>query len=437
VESDDRLTRVSLPGRFESVRLLGRGGMGAVFLAWDPVLCRHVAVKILAQELAGHPVMRERFAREAALAGRLGTHPNIVAAYEAGEWQGRPYVVFEYMPGGSLADTLREYGAPLRAQAMEWLAQAADALDFAHAERVVHRDVKPANLLLDAAGNINVADFGVSRHDGETTLTAHGEVVGTAGYLAPEQLDDRGATAASDRFALGVVAHQLVTGKLPAAPRLELQPPVEAVFDRALADEPDRRYSTAAAFVEALRKAAAADPEPTAVARTRTRLLPPRTTPGVRPAPAPARHRQRPRSWRVAAFLLAALVVAVPATAGGVFLGWRYARPQSMVASQAREIVTRCAVQPFGADANLVVSGVGAVRFCRSQAETLSTQSVAWSYRDNTTLQAPDSGDPAGLTRICGLSRGKLVAAVYDDLGRRIGTDLCHTYAASGWAVRT
>jgi serine/threonine protein kinase len=413
--------------------------MGAVFLAWDPVLCRHVAVKILAQELAGDAVMRERFAREAALAGRLGAHPHIVTAHEAGEWQQRPYVVFEYMPGGSLADQLREHGAPPRAQAMQWLAQAADALDYAHAEKVVHRDVKPANLLLDAAGNINVADFGVSRHDGQTTLTAQGEVVGTAGYLAPEQLDDRGATAASDRFALGVVGYQLLTGKLPAATRVELDSPVETVFDRALADEPDRRYPTASAFVEALGAVDAADPAPTMVARTRTRLLPPRTTPGVRPAPAPAsaRHKQRSRAARAAVFLAVALVVAVPATAGGVFLGRKYARTQPVAALQPHEIVTRCAVQPFGADANLVVSGVGAIRFCRSQAQTLSTQSDAWSYRDNTTLQAPDSGNPTGLTRICGLARGGLVASVYDDLGRRIGTDLCHTYAASGWAVRT
>jgi serine/threonine-protein kinase len=413
--------------------------MGAVFLAWDPVLCRHVAVKILAQELAGDAVMRERFAREAALAGRLGAHPHIVTAHEAGEWQQRPYVVFEYMPGGSLADQLREHGAPPRAQAMKWLAQAADALDYAHAEKVVHRDVKPANLLLDAAGNINVADFGVSRHDGQTTLTAQGEVVGTAGYLAPEQLDDRGATAASDRFALGVVGYQLLTGKLPAATRVELDSPVETVFDRALADEPDRRYPTASAFVEALGAVDAADPAPTMVARTRTRLLPPRTTPGVRPAPAPAsaRHKQRSRAARAAVFLAVALAVAAPATAGGVFLGRKYARTQPVAALQPHEIVTRCAVQPFGADANLVVSGVGAIRFCRSQAQTLSTQSDAWSYRDNTTLQAPDSGNPTGLTRICGLARGGLVASVYDDLGRRIGTDLCHTYAASGWAVRT
>jgi serine/threonine protein kinase len=408
-----------------------------VFLAWDPVLCRHVAVKILAQELAGDPVMRERFAREAELAGRLGAHPHIVMAYDAGEWQQRPYVVFEYMPGGSLADELRGHGAPPRAQAMQWLAQAAGALDYAHAEKVVHRDVKPANLLLDANRNVAVADFGVSRHDGQTTLTAQGEVVGTAGYLAPEQLDDRGATAASDRFALGVVAYQLLTGKLPAATRGELEPPVEGVFDRALADEPDRRHPTATAFVDALRAIDAVDPEPTVVARTRARLLPPRTTPGVRPAPAPARHRQRSRLSRIAVALLVALAVAAPATAGGVFLGRKLDRSHEAALAQARAVVTRCAVQPFGADANLVVSGVGALGFCRSQAKTLSTQGTAWAYRDSTQLQAPDSGDPRSLSRICALARGRLDAAVYDDLGRRIGTDLCHTYAASGWAVRT
>jgi serine/threonine-protein kinase len=437
VERDDSLTGAFLPGRFESVRLLGRGGMGAVFLAWDPVLSRHVAVKILAQELAGDPVMRERFAREAALAGRLGTHTHIVTAHEAGEWQQRPFVVFEYMQGGSLADRLRASGAPSRSQAMQWLVQAADALDYAHAAKVVHRDIKPANLLLDADGNIHVADFGVSRTDGETTLTAQGEVVGTAGYLAPEQADGRPATAASDRFALGVVAYQLLTGKLPATTRAELDAPAESVFDRALADEPEQRYPTAAAFVDALCAADTADPEPTRVARTRTRLLPPRTTPGVRPAPVPARHRQRSRLGRAAVLLLAALVVAVPATAGGVFLGRKLDRTQPAPLAQARAVVSRCAVQPFGADANLVVSGVGAIGFCRSQAKSLSMQGSSWAYRDSTQLLAPDSGDPKGLSRICALARGRLDAAVYDDLGRRIGTNLCHTYAASGWAVRT
>ena len=104
---------------------------------------------------------------------------------------------------------------------------------------------------------------------------------------------------------------------------------------------------------------------------------------------------------------------------------------------QAHAVATRCAVSPFDADANLIVSGVGAIRFCRSQAVTLSAQGDDWAYRANTHLLAPDSGDPNNLGRICALARGQLTAAVYDDLGRRIGTDLCHAYAAAGWELRS
>src|SRR3954462_6777815 len=227
------------------------------------------------------------------------------------------------MTHGSLAEQLRDNGTPSRPQALRWPAQAAAAVDHAHRAKVIHRDIKPANLLIDADGNLSVADFGISRRDGETTLTAEGDVVGTAGYLAPEQIDGRGATAASDRFALGVVAYQLLTGKLPSLDRRGLATPVEAVFDRALADEPNRRYPTATAFVDALREALAADPEPTRVAATRQRLLPPRTTPGARPAPprqAPTHHKQRTRLWRVTVSLLVLLAIAAPATAGGVVL---------------------------------------------------------------------------------------------------------------------
>jgi len=425
-----------LPARFEPARLLGHGGMGAVFLAWDHVLSRHVAVKVLASELAADPVARERFAREAALAGRLGGHPHIVTAYEAGEWEQRPYVVFAYMPNGSLAEQLAEHGAPAQPKSVRWLAQAADALDFAHAEKVVHRDIKPSNLLLDEDGNLSIADFGVSRRDGETTLTTHGAVVGTEGYLAPEQIAGQGATAASDRFALGVVGYQLLTGSLPTASSRRLSAPVEAVFDRALADEPKRRYPTAAAFVTALRAALAADPAPTLVRATRRRLLPPRTTPGARPVAPPARHTQHSRLWRVGVASITALAVAAPASAGGWMLARKFYGTHS-AKPQPHAVATRCALSPFGHDANLVVSGVGAIRFCRLQAEALSAQGNDWAYRANTRLLAPDSGDPQGLGRICALSRGRLTAAVYDDKGRAIGTDLCHAFTAAGWELRS
>ena len=431
------LTESLLPPRFESLRLLGRGGMGAVFLARDGLLSRDVAVKILASELAADPVSCERFAREAALAGRLGAHPYIVTVYEAGEWEQRPYVVFEYMPNGSLAERLRDDGPPPEATAVRWLAQAAYALDHAHAAKVVHRDIKPSNLLLDADDNLLIADFGVSRGDGEATLTTQGGVVGTAGYLSPEQIAGSPATAASDRYALAVVAYQLLTGRLPTLDRPEQAEPAQSVLERALADDPDHRYPTAAAFVDALRAALPADSAPTMVAKTRKRLLPLPTSPGARRAAAPAvpvRHRQRSRLWRVTAFLLAVLAVAVPATVGGLMLGRRVAGAQPV---PARAVVTHCAVSPFGADANLVVSGVGAIRFCRAQARALSTHGESWAYRGSTRLIAPDSGDPSNLSRICALARGRLNAAVYDDLGRSIGTGLCHAFAASGWELRS
>jgi serine/threonine protein kinase len=439
VELEDGLSGSLLPARFEPLRLLGRGGMGAVYLARDRLLCREVAIKILAPELAADAVARERFAREAALAGRLGTHPHVVTAFEAGEWDERPYLVFEYLPNGSLAERLREHGVPQRSTALRVLAQAADALDFAHAVKVVHRDVKPANLLLDAADNVCVADFGVSRRDGENTITAQGEVLGTVGYLAPEQVAGNGATAASDRYALAVVAYQLLTGALPAPGRAGLGAEVDAVFERALADEPGRRYPSATGFVDELRDALTAAQAP---APTRQQLLPPVTTPGVRPLAAPhpelARHRQRPRRWRVATALLVLLAVAAPAAAGGMLLGRKLDRT-SQTQPQARRIAapTRCTVSPSDNDANLVVSGIGAIRFCRSQAQALSAQGDAWAYRPNTQLQAPSHGDPAELSRVCALNRNRLSAIVWDDGSQSIGLDLCYSYAAAGWELRS
>jgi protein kinase-like protein len=439
VEPEDSLSGSLLPARFEPVRLLGRGGMGAVYLARDRLLCREVAIKILAPELAADAVARERFAREAALAGQLGMHPHVVTAYEAGEWDGRPYLVFEYLPNGSLAERLRERGVPQRSTALRVLAQAAGALDFAHAAKIVHRDVKPSNLLLDAGDNVFVADFGVSRRDGENTITAQGEVLGTVGYLAPEQIAGKGATAASDRYALGVVAYQLLTGALPTGGHAGLGARVDAIFERALADEPERRYPTATAFVDELRAALAGASAP---APTRRQLLPPATTPGARPLAAPhpelARHRQRSRRWRVATGLLAVLLVGAAAAAGGALLERKLngtAAPQPQAPRVA--LPTRCTVSPYDNDANLVVSGIGAIRFCRSQAAALSAQGDDWAYRANTQLQAPSHGDPAELTRVCALNRNRLTAIVWDDGSQSIGLDLCYSYAADGWELRS
>jgi eukaryotic-like serine/threonine-protein kinase len=309
-----------LPERYGDPRPIGRGGMGEIFLAEDRELGRKVAVKVLDERFAEDEALRKRFRREALTAARLSGHPHIVTIFDVGEWQGRPFIVMEYLPKGTLADRAR--GGPIsQDEALRWLDQAAIALDEAHAAGVVHRDVKPANLLLDARGDVHVGDFGIARVVDDTTgaMTAAGTVLGTAGYLAPEQARGEPATAASDRYGLAVVAYELLTGGRPferssstaeaAAHIHEPVPPasergvglpvtVDAVFERALAKEPGRRYGSARDFVASLRNALRA--EPTAP----TRILPPVPS----RAPEPARRSAVPL---VAGLLLAALAAGI------------------------------------------------------------------------------------------------------------------------------
>ena len=248
-----------LPGRYEKPRLIGRGGMGEIYLARDRTLGRTVAVKVLAERLAEEQELRERFRREALTAARLSGEPHVVTIFDVGEHNGRPFTVMEYLPGGTLAERARR--RPVEPEhALAWLEQAAEALDAAHAHGVVHRDVKPANLLFDASDRLQVVDFGIARLMDDTLgMTAPGTILGTAGYLAPEQASGRETTAASDRYALAVVAYELLTGVRPfertsetaeaAAHIHEPVPPasergaglpatVDAVFAKALAKSP-------------------------------------------------------------------------------------------------------------------------------------------------------------------------------------------------------
>src|ERR671931_1421241 len=206
-----------LPARYRGPYRIGRGGMGEIFRATDSVLGRAVAVKILGERYAEDEAIRSRFTREALAAARLSGDRNTVTIYDVGEHNGRPYIVMEYLGGGSLDDILRRQGAQPPERAFEWLEQAGRALDAAHAQGVVHRDVKPANLMLDLAGNVHVADFGIASAAGLDSLTMTGTVLGTAGYLSPEQAQGDRATPASDRYALAVVAYELLTGKRPFA----------------------------------------------------------------------------------------------------------------------------------------------------------------------------------------------------------------------------
>lgn len=278
--------------------------MGEVYRATDSVLGRTVAVKMLAERHARNPDVRARFKREALAAAQLSTHRNVVTVFDVGEHDDRSYIVMEYLEGGSVEDRLRA-GAIDPARALDWLGEAAKGLDAAHARGIVHRDVKPANLLLDGNGSVHVTDFGIASAAGLDTLTLPGTILGTAGYLAPEQARGEPATAASDRYALGVVAFELLTGRRPFAtdtpvteafahlnadvPSAETIAPelpagVDAALRRALAKDPADRPASAAELVEDLRGAFRADATPT--------LVQP-------PAPAPSgpvtKHRERRR----------------------------------------------------------------------------------------------------------------------------------------------
>src|SRR6202165_2016274 len=174
------------PERDPDAQPIGRGGMGEIFRAPDTTLGRAVAVKVLAEGYAQDPSVRERFTREALAVARLSGNPNIVTIYDVGEHRRRPFIVMEYLPGGSLEQKIRAEGAQSPRQALEWLEQAANALDAAHREGVVHRDVKPANLLLDRYGHVHVADFGIASAAGLGFLTPAGTALGAAFYLTPE-----------------------------------------------------------------------------------------------------------------------------------------------------------------------------------------------------------------------------------------------------------
>jgi serine/threonine-protein kinase len=203
-----------LPERYQDVERVARGAMGDIFRATDTTLDRPVAVKLLAEPYVNDDSARRRFAREASAAARVSGEPNIVTIFDVGGSDERPYIVMEYVDGQSLEERLREGRVP-PADALRWLEQAGAALDYAHANGVVHRDVKPGNLLLDRAGNVHVADFGIASAAWLPSLTASGTVLGTAGYLAPEQALGRPTSPASDRYALAVVAYELLTGARP------------------------------------------------------------------------------------------------------------------------------------------------------------------------------------------------------------------------------
>jgi serine/threonine-protein kinase len=268
------LTETLAEGRYRIERALGHGGMAVVYLANDEELDRRVAVKVLAENLANDETFRARFLQEARFAGRL-SHPNIVHVYDAGETEGRPFIVMEYVPGATLAqcETLPPH------EAVALVLQACAGLQHAHEAGLVHRDLKPANLLLREDGVLKIADFGIARAAEATRLTQLGTILGTAAYLSPEQAAGEEVTAATDIYSLGAVLYELLTGQLPyrfeslgelalkqrdgvITPVRDIDPrvpePVEAAVMHCLARDPQFRPASAAELAQEL--AGASDP---------------------------------------------------------------------------------------------------------------------------------------------------------------------------------
>jgi serine/threonine protein kinase len=261
-------TPTEIGGRYALERRLGAGGMSTVFLARDAVLERKVAVKLLAEHLSDDEDFVARFRREALAAARL-QHPNIVQVFDSGEDEpsGRHFIVMEYVNGPSCADLLRSQRQLGVEQTVEIVRGACHGLDYAHRAGLIHRDVKPGNLLVsDESGTVKLADFGIAKAAEQTRITQVGAVLGTAAYLSPEQATGEEAEAPSDIYSLGVCAYQFLTGRLPheyssltelalkqqrdtVVPITDFRPDVPEELDRAirvaLERDPAQRYTSA------------------------------------------------------------------------------------------------------------------------------------------------------------------------------------------------
>lgn len=339
-----------LAGRYRLRRLIAKGGMAEVWQAVDDILGRPVAVKILHPHLAADESFRERFRREAIAAARLA-HPNVVATFDTGTDEGITFIVMELVEGSTLRQILNEAGPMAPARVVHVGAQVADALHYAHRAGVVHRDIKPANILICPDGRVKVADFGIAKAVEESepdrpspseALTGTGSIIGTAQYLAPEQVDGRAVDGRTDVYALGVVLYEMVCGRPPftgetdmavALKHITTNPPapgvvragvpraLEELVLRAMAKAPEHRYQSAdelrlALLSIDLRAGEAtavvpAPPLPPPAAMHRVDNTPPR---GVPPSFA-----KQERKWAVPALALAAVVLTL-AIVGVLFL---------------------------------------------------------------------------------------------------------------------
>jgi serine/threonine-protein kinase len=341
---------VMLAGRYRLEERIAAGGMGEVWRATDTLLQRVVAVKLLRDSLSEDPVVAERFRREALLAAQI-SHPNMAGVFDYVQEHDQPGIVMEFVDGESLADRLAREGKLPVADAVRVTSALLAALQSAHDAGIVHRDVKPGNVMLSSNGDVKVTDFGIARATSDHTLTETGTVIGTAHYLAPEQVSGAQATPSSDLYSAGAILYEMLGGRKPfqaetpiavAMKRLTEDPPalrtlrkdvpepVEAVVDRALARDPSDRFASAADMRAALDEAYAGvqpatlpqrmDPTPTMVlpveetagAATTVGAMPAVSQQtGVGPAALVARRRKREYKRLVGYALLLAAAIGV------------------------------------------------------------------------------------------------------------------------------
>jgi serine/threonine protein kinase len=286
-------------GRYELIERLGGGGMATVWMAQDTRLGRRVAVKVISDALAAQAPYVERFRREARIAAGL-SHPNLVKVYDFGSDGDRPFLVMEYIEGVALGPGSAGGRAPGPRVDSEALArELLDALSHIHAAGIVHRDVKPANVLVGPDGRARLTDFGIALAEGSTGLTETGQVIGTLKYLAPEVASGRPATPQSDLYSLGVLLSEVASGEKP--------PGLARLIDRLMAADPAQRPPSAALALSAL------DAAPGATAARRPLAV----TASTRPLAAHARRRRALVAVGAVAVLAAVIVLIVVATSGG------------------------------------------------------------------------------------------------------------------------
>jgi eukaryotic-like serine/threonine-protein kinase len=264
-----------LSGRYRLEAKLGSGGMSTVYLARDETLDRSVAVKVMHREMSEQEDQLQRFRQEARAVAKL-THPNVVSVIDAGEDGGHPYIVFEYVKGETLKQRIGRVGALDTQEAIAYAIEVARGLSVAHARNMVHRDIKPQNVLIDEEGRAKLTDFGISRQLEQAGVTATGRVLGTTDYVAPEQAMGKGVDPRSDIYSLGVVLYEMLIGQVPfhadsqvgvamkhvneelpdvQRRRADASAAVALVVERSTAKDPAERYQTVAEMIDDLETA--------------------------------------------------------------------------------------------------------------------------------------------------------------------------------------